>query len=419
MNEVRNIQVGFELGRESCSISYFDRQAGEPVSVPTKTGTGLFTFPSVLCKMKTKDVWHFGLEAEFFGNRGDGILIRDIYDRIDGDEAVLIDGKEAAPWQLLAILIRTSLALLGVPNPVHSISGITVTMEELTPNRVQNLKKAMSVLGFRKNRYFLQNSLESYYYFCMSQRQSIWSRNTGLLVFRGDEVTFFIMRENRKIQPAGASITRTAAVTLPEDPAVRDLMLLEYLSSHMEGEVFTGVFITGEGFDQTWAKQTVGFLARNGRRVFYEERLFCKGACYTSLEHTETHSLKGHVYLGADTVRTGIDMNVIHFGTRADVSLIEAGRSWYENESECELILDNKNSIDVTLVSMNGRVRVEESMPLEGLPERPNLATRLHLSAVCRSADTCELTAEDLGFGEFFPATHKKWTKMISLEELI
>ena len=44
MNEVRNIQIGFELKRDFSQLCYFDRRSGEPVSVPTKTGTSLYEF---------------------------------------------------------------------------------------------------------------------------------------------------------------------------------------------------------------------------------------------------------------------------------------------------------------------------------------------------------------------------------------
>ena len=44
MNEVRNIIVGFDLGEKVSQLCYYDRRAGEPVSLPMKVGTGQYTF---------------------------------------------------------------------------------------------------------------------------------------------------------------------------------------------------------------------------------------------------------------------------------------------------------------------------------------------------------------------------------------
>ena len=75
MNEVRNVLVGFKLGKEESQLSYYNRNAQEPVSVPTKVGTNLFRFPTVLARKRGREEWHFGLEAEYFGTRDDFDLV--------------------------------------------------------------------------------------------------------------------------------------------------------------------------------------------------------------------------------------------------------------------------------------------------------------------------------------------------------
>ena len=75
MNEVRNIIVGFDFGEKDSQICYFDRQAGEPVSLPMKVGTGQYTFPNCLSKVSEKEEWHFGLEVEYFVNQQSEILV--------------------------------------------------------------------------------------------------------------------------------------------------------------------------------------------------------------------------------------------------------------------------------------------------------------------------------------------------------
>ena len=53
--------------------------------------------------------------------------------------------------------------------------------------------------------------------------------------------------------------------------------------------------------------------------------------------------------------------------------------------------------------------RERYSMDLPGLPERPAKATRLRLHLEFESANRCRIEAEDLGFGEMYPATGMIW----------
>lgn len=71
----------------------------------------------------------------------------------------------------------------------------------------------------------------------------------------------------------------------------------------------------------------------------------------------------------------------------------------------------------MTTVPMDGKGGKPWRLVLDGLPKRPDRTTRIRLKAYCTDADTCVVKAEDLGFGEMFPATHKIWTLKIALGE--
>ena len=50
--------------------------------------------------------------------------------------------------------------------------------------------------------------------------------------------------------------------------------------------------ITGEGFDQQWAQQSVKLLCHQGRKVFYGNNLFAKGACIAGKDRLEDKKIK-------------------------------------------------------------------------------------------------------------------------------
>ena len=57
------------------------------------------------------------------------------------------------------------------------------------------------------------------------------------------------------------------------------------------------------------------------------------------------------------------------------------------------------------------------AMALEGLPKRPNRTSRLSLTLKYVSPRDCEITVEDLGFGEMYPSSGKIWRELVRWDE--
>ena len=101
-------------------------------------------------------------------------------------------------------------------------------------------------------------------------------------------------------------------------------------------------------------------------------------------------------------MRYNIGMEMTINGSTAYYSLIAA-------EKECELILDGTEELEFVVSSMESGKRNRYTMKLDGLPKRPPKTTRIRLRLEYDSPVTCQITAEDLGFGDMFPASHKIW----------
>ena len=415
MNEARNVLIGYEFNKDHSQICYWDRKAGEPISIPTKVGTNLFTFPTALCKMEGKEEWHFGLEAEYFGNQPGGISVENLYEVCRGTEDVTVDGMVKTPDELLSVFIWESLAMLGLRDILKSISGIMVTTDSLSKTFVENFKKAFARLGFRRDQFSIQDSDESFYYYCFLQKPEIWARKIALFIFSGNDVIFSEMDQDKRTRPTIVTISHSEKITLPEIENERDMAFLDYATKNIRNQLFSGIFITGTGFEKEWATRTIPYLCRNNRHVFYGGNLYVKGACFAALEKKETHALKGFLYLGRDLVKTNLGMEMLIGGNPAYYPLIAAGVNWYEAEKDCEFILDDRKDLTLAVNSMDGLKKKFYRMDLPGLPERPNRTTRIRLHAECTSPEICTIDAEDLGFGGMFEASHLKWHEEMEL----
>lgn len=120
----------------------------------------------------------------------------------------------------------------------------------------------------------------------------------------------------------------------------------------LENEVYSSIYLVGDGFEREWAEKSVAELCKHQRRVFYGNNLFSKGACYAAKEKTEERNLKGYLYVGNDLVRENVGMEMTVFGTPAYHPLIVSGVNWYEAMGDCEIILDDTRELEFVVSDM-------------------------------------------------------------------
>ena len=415
MNELRNLLIGVELSERSAQLCYYDRRLKEPVSVPMRVGTNLYAFPMMLVKLPGKEEWRIGFEAEYFRAKEGGIAAPNPYLTACHGESVEVDAKVMTAEELLAAFLRETLRLLGVPNPVLLATGIGIVCETLTETLSLVIRKALLLLGFRPGQCFLADKGESFFYYCYSLKPDVYARSLALIRFFGDEVSFAEMAENRSLRPHTSEFKETKWATLPSESEMRDEAFSELVSDWTGETSFSGIFLTGEGFGTDWAKISLKTLSKAASHVFEGDNLFVKGACYMAFEQTEGHGLKGRLYLGPSLIRSTVGVDVIEGSQQQFLTLIETGRSCYADDPECDLILDGTEELLVKVRRHGEKEFRFVRLSLDGLPERPGRTTRLHLVLHCPDETRCVLTAEDLGFGELFEATHRTWSTEIEL----
>ncbi|MDD3218487.1 MAG: DUF5716 family protein [Lachnospiraceae bacterium] len=415
MNEVRNILIGFELRREFSQFCYYDRKAQDPISIPMKVGTNEYEFSTHLSKKKGEDTWRFGMEADYFASQEGWIGIDSLYDLCESVEPVMVDEEERQPFELMGEFLKETLKMLGIAEPIAHISGLMITTEELSRNMVLNLRKACMYAGFEKGQFFVQDFHESFYYHTFYQRPEIWNRRVALFHFHDDKVSYEDLILNPKPRPMAVTLTKGKTIELNPNPKERDMEFYQLIQDSFKNYLFSGVFLTGEGFDKAWAVKSIALLCKNQRKVFYGNNLFAKGACYAVKERLEEHNLKGYLYEGQDLVKTNIGMEMTIQGTQAYYSMVMAGVNWYEAEKECEFLLDDTSELVFSVHNMESQERTRYRMQLSNLPQRPNKTTRIHLSVEFESPHKCQIVAKDMGFGEMYASSGQIWTDLLEV----
>ena len=409
MNEIRDLMIGIDFGKKFSQICYYDRKADEARSISMKVGSSQYEAPTCVCFRMEQNDYSIGLEAEYFAREKGGIMIDHLYE-ISGKEApVQVVGDEKQPWELLAVFLKEMLKFLGILDIVKNTKCMVITAPQLTACRVDNFQKACASLGFPEEKFMLLDYGESFYYYMLSQRRDTWNRNVAWYCFTPEKVFFRKMSMTSATRPVLVKLDTAVEAELGSEPEKKDSDFCRFIQDTMGSELYSSVQITGTGFDQEWAKQSVRLLCAQKRKVFYGNNLFAKGACAAAVERLEKKNLKGYLYMSDALVLTDVGMEMRVMGSPAYYPLIEAGNNWYECKAQCELILDDTEELIFTVATMEKTEKSRVAMHLPGLPKRPNKTTRLLVELNYVSPKECCITVKDLGFGDMFPASGRVW----------
>ena len=306
-------------------------------------------------------------------------------------------------------LFRRGFASLGITDPEEQLEGLMITAEQLTRPLVTLLRETCTRLGLGRGRSFLQDYRESFFFHTLYQKPELWHRNVGFFRFDGRKVTFYSMAMDNMARPIAVKIEEGITVRLSEDRRRWDEQFYNMANASLRQNMYTSIFIMGELFDKSWAGRSISLLCKGGRKAFVVDNLFARGACYGAREKVDKRRLGDYLYLGDGLIRSNIGMEMMVQGKETYYPLISAGINWYETEKVCECILTDKPELIFT-IQKEGEENVHHSlMPLPGMPKRPPKTTRIRLHLFFSEPRKCIIEAEDLGFGELYPASGKIW----------
>ena len=413
MNEIRDLLIGIDIGKEYTRICYYDRKAEEARSLSMKVGTSQYEAPGCICYRTEQNDYCVGLEAQYFSREKGGIMLGNIYDICQKEESIQVAGEDKEPAELLAHFLKGMLKFLGIQDIVKNTKCMCITSPELDAIQVRNYQKACGIAGFPAEKYMLMDYGESFYYYALGQKRETWNRSVGWYAFTPENVSFRKMTMNGATKPVTVKLEEAVETELPAEGQERDSEFGKFVQKTLGRDLFSSIQITGDGFSQDWAEQSVRLLCYQKRKVFYGNNLFAKGACAAGKEKTENKALKGYRFLSDSLVMADVGMEMRVMGSPTYYPLIEAGNNWYDSKASCEFILDDTEELVFIVSTYHRPEKRRVGMMLPGIPLRPDKTTRLRLELQYVSSTECKVTVTDLGFGEMFPSSGKTWTETV------
>ena len=104
-------------------------------------------------------------------------------------------------------------------------------------------------------------------------------------------------------------------------------------------------------------------------------------------------------------LNTTVAVKVQHQDKEKQLVLAAAEDSWYDSRSEVELILEDQNYIEFSILPQDVRKRRTVKLELEGFPVRDDKSVRVSVQIGFLDERTMVVVVKDKGFGEFYPST--------------
>ena len=133
--------VGYELGKEHVQISYLKVGEKEPETLSMVAGQEEYNIPFVLYKQEDKNLWYIGREAVAKQQEQGGMLLGNLLQKAREQDTLEVYFETYDTAALLALFVKRSMAYLNMVVPVHRITAIMFTTDNLDQKAVEILRK--------------------------------------------------------------------------------------------------------------------------------------------------------------------------------------------------------------------------------------------------------------------------------------
>ena len=421
----KGLTIGIDYTDQYCQACYYSERHGRPESVSGGTDVLRYLIPSVLCLDQNSSEWVIG-NAALRIEEQDGVLaFRDLLKHARENDAVFTGEREYTYVQLLAAFFGQLLEFIRIRTSVMTVESITVTMKQTDRLTKDILEQAFGILQIPASGIKLLSASESFGYYILNEDPGLWQ--DGALVFDFSSEGFFVKQlhvQFHKDQPviyvndydfsADFSVDSLASEVLRNQMDLKISNL--YLDLISKGEN-ASVYFTGEGFDEQWFLATLNSISGN-RRAFKGNNIYVKGACIAG-HLRSTGIVQGFPIICKGRTRADIFLQAWDNGMLSDILLSPAATDWYDAGYEGDFILEEEEKIFFRIVSIMTGAVTNVELDLSSFPKRPAKTTRIRVR-ICYSGEyDCEISAQDRGFGEFFPDSGEQVSRRINLEGYI
>ena len=289
------------------------------------------------------------------------------------------------------------------------------------PEKAEVLKDILAEffirLGIKKEELMFVSRTECFISYTVNMPQSLWMND--VVLFDYNEESFYYERLSfaRTKQPLPVVSERkdftkelTEQGISKETPERKAYWFYNLAMQQLHKQLVATVYVTGSGFAGGWAEDVLCRLC-DGRRIFFGQNLYTKGACYAAKMATEKTD-QNFLFLSENRIRDSIAIKIYHDARNGYMELVRAGTDYRRVNKRLQMILDDTTEIEFLVDNVLKKSPVHEVMILDNLMKRKNKTIRLELNLFYVDRDTPVVQLRDIGFGAE-KATGRIWEQIL------
>ena len=374
-----------------------------------------WTLPTAGCRQKDGG-WLIGETAYATALAGEGSVTDKLIRLVLQDGSDTIYGVKYRAVELLKCFLEQVFSLPleeGKTVDGSMVKELVITVPKMKARLMDGLMYCADQLKIPRSHVHVISHTEAFMYFVLSQTRDVWSNHVGLFDLSEKCLCYYEMKVQKNMGQVTAVAEREKLeegfaldiLSAPQGVKLADKILCSCGERLLEKKLFSSVFLTGKGFEtQQWAGEFMKMLC-NRRRVFVETVLFAQGAACKAVDLTRDKTAYPYTMICDGRLNTTVAVKVQHQDKEKQLVLAAAGDSWYDSRSEVELILEDQNYIEFSILPQDVRKRRTVKLELEGFPVRDDKSVRVSVQIGFLDERTMVVVVKDKGFGEFYPST--------------
>lgn len=412
----RDLILGVDLSQSDCHISYYDVSRQDTVTVTDTSGSPFF--PNIIFWEKDTRKWYSGGEALTIKSKNQGMLIEPLKGR--PGSRISIGEEVYSEKKLLYMMLRLNVEQAMNQLKTTDILSICITTDIehlLVPEFETDLA---AELGISKDKVRLVHRANSYLPYIL--KDTVDERYpVGIFNFSKEGLFYRqvqIKRDKRPIQVRTLfhSFEKELgkdSYTLPKDEL--DAIFTTIVKRIVKQYTLSVFYLTGIGFEGQWLKNSKKILC-NHKRVFMEENLFAKGACYQAYKELEGSSVDNAVIIAEGLITYDIGLRGFQKGEEAYIPIVNAGAEWFHSAGSRQFFVDQARSIELVYHNLINDQVEKELIPIHPYWIKEDRASKIQVDISFVSDKKGLITIKHKGFGLMNPDTHMVYKKELTLE---
>ncbi|MEG0963183.1 MAG: DUF5716 family protein [Lachnospiraceae bacterium] len=398
--------IGIELGNRWTLVSCYQYQMKEPETRGLQAGVEQYKIPTAICKKKSIGQWYLGEEAKRMLDAGNGIYLENLLEHALEDQKFQ-EEEICLPKDVLLIFLKKVLRLVLPAQGVKGITKCVFSLEQVTAAQTKLLEEMAEQLGLQHDQLLIQDHRESFYAYAVSQPKELWLHDVLLFDDTKDGIQLQVLTHNPKTIPQVAKVTTQQFGTLSKDALLQDQEFTKIVQESLKGRIVSSVYLTGEGFEGGWMKDSLSCICR-GHRGFQGQNLYTRGACYAGM--LEVHQQEAAtVYFCEYKTKMHRMLKVTKGEKEYLYPIVEAGKNFHEVKKSCKVLLAQEPVLDIWMQYPGSKEAVIESLQLEGLHLEEGQRCQLFIEIAVQAQDMLIIKITDIGFGSLSSGSGKKW----------